>query len=512
MSEPIAYLSMAGITKTFGKVVANHNVNLTVNKGEIHALLGENGAGKSTLMNMLSGIYVPDQGSIFIEGQEVVFNAPSDSIAAGIGMVHQHFKLIEVMTAEENVILGQKGGVFYKKKGTTEKIQAIADKYQLDVDLNKRVSEMSVGEKQNLEILKVLYRGARILILDEPTAVLTPQETVKLFHIMRKMKDDGCAVIFISHKMNEVMENTDRVTVLRKGETIATLTTAQTNPQQLTELMVGRAVDLSVERVIQPVGQRLIEVRHLQVTAPDGSLALKDVSFELHGGEILSVAGIAGSGQKELCEAIAGLQTVKSGEIIYKGQNIVGKNPRDIIAMGISMSFVPEDRLGMGLVATMDMTHNLLLKQYQSQKGWLLSKKPAVEKAKEITQKLEIVTPGVENYPVKNLSGGNIQKVLLGRELDLSPEVLITAYPVRGLDINTCHKIYDLLNEEKKKGVAILYIAEDLDVLLSLSDRILVLAHGEVSGIVRAEDVTKEEIGLMMVGQKLQAKEAAAGV
>ena len=512
MSESAAYLSMVGITKTFGKVVANNNVNLTVNKGEIHALLGENGAGKSTLMNMLSGIYVPDKGSIFIEGREVVFNSPSDSIAAGIGMVHQHFKLIEVMTAEENVILGQKNGVFYKKKGVTEKIRAIADKYQLDVDLTKRVAEMSVGEKQNLEILKVLYRGARILILDEPTAVLTPQETVKLFHIMRKMKEDGCAVIFISHKMNEVMENTDRVTVLRKGETIATLRTAQTDPQQLTELMVGRAVDLSIEHIDQPRGPELISVSHLNVVAPDGTLALKDVSFDLYAGEILSVAGIAGSGQKELCEALAGLQLVKSGQIIYKGEDIVGKNPRDIITMGISMSFVPEDRLGMGLVATMDMAHNLLLKQYQSQKGWFLSKKPAVAKAKEITEKLEIVTPGVENYPVKNLSGGNIQKVLLGRELDLEPDVLITAYPVRGLDINTCHKIYDLLNEEKKKGVAILFIAEDLDVLLALSDRIMVLAHGEVTGIVDAQNVTKEEIGLMMVGQKLSPEEAKARV
>lgn len=499
---------MVGITKTFGKVTANNNINLTVNKGEIHALLGENGAGKSTLMNMLSGIYVPDKGTILIEGREVIFSSPSDAIAAGIGMVHQHFKLIEVMTAEENVILGQKSGVFYKKKGVTEKIQAIADKYQLDVDLGKRVSQMSVGEKQNLEILKVLYRGARILILDEPTAVLTPQETNKLFRIMHKMREDGCAVIFISHKMNEVMENTDRVTVLRKGETIATLRTADTDPLQLTELMVGRAVDLSIERVEQPPGPQLINVQHLHVTAPDGTLALKDVSFSLNAGEILSIAGIAGSGQKELCEALAGLQMVKSGQIIYKGADIVGKNPRDIIAMGISMSFVPEDRLGMGLVATMDMTHNLLLKQYQSQKGWFLNKKPAIAKAKAITQKLEIVTPGVENYPVKNLSGGNIQKVLLGRELDLEPEVLITAYPVRGLDINTCHKIYDLLNEEKKKGVAILFIAEDLDVLLALSDRIMVMAHGEVTGIVDARQVTKEDLGLMMVGQKISPEEA----
>ena len=350
--EAAAYITMRGITKTFGKVVANSNVNLTVNKGEIHALLGENGAGKSTLMNMLSGIYTPDKGQILIDGQPVVFHAPSDSIAAGIGMVHQHFKLIEVMTAEENVILGQKGRIFYQHQGTTERIQAIADKYHLEVDLKKRVADMSVGEKQNLEILKVLYRGARILILDEPTAVLTPQETVKLFAIMNRMKEDGCAVIFISHKMNEVMENTDRVTILRKGETIATLKTAETTPQQLTELMVGRAVDLSIKHIVQPAGETVMEVQNLCVNAPDGTPVLKNVSFDLKAGEILSIAGIAGSGQKELCEAMAGLYGIKSGDIRFKGESIVGKNPKEIIAMGISMSFVPEDRLGICLLYT----------------------------------------------------------------------------------------------------------------------------------------------------------------
>ena len=505
-----AYISMKNIVKTFGKVVANNNVNFSVNKGEIHALLGENGAGKSTLMNMLSGIYLPDSGSIFIEGKEVQFSAPKDSIAAGVGMVHQHFKLIDVMTAEENVILGEKG--FLYRKNESRKIADLARQFDLDVDLHKKVADMSVGEKQNLEILKVLYRGARILILDEPTAVLTPQETRKLFAIMRKMKQEGCAVIFISHKMNEVMEVTDKITVLRKGETIQTLNTADTTPKELTDLMVGRAVDLTIERVEQPAGPELIQVQGLTVLKREGTPALQDVSFAMRGGEILSVAGIAGSGQKELCEALAGLQKVNSGQIIFKGENIVGKNQKEIRRKGISMSFVPEDRLGMGLVGGMDIVHNLLLKQYQDQKGFFLNKKPAVEKAEEIKEKLEISTPGINKYPVKNMSGGNIQKVLLGRELDSQPEVLITAYPVRGLDINTCHKIYDLLNEEKKKGVAVLFIAEDLDVLLALSDRILVLANGEITGVVDARTATKEEIGLMMLGHKADENGKQEGV
>ncbi len=344
----VAYISMKNIVKTFGKVVASNHVNFSVHKGEIHALLGENGAGKSTLMNMLSGIYLPDGGSIFIEGKEVHFSAPKDSIAAGIGMVHQHFKLIDVMTAEENVILGKKGLFF--RKDESRKIDALAKQFELDVDLHKKVSDMSVGEKQNLEILKVLYQGARILILDEPTAVLTPQETRKLFAIMRKMKAEGCAVIFISHKMNEVMEITDKITVLRKGETIQTLNTADTTPKQLTDLMVGRAVDLTIERLEQPAGSEVVQVQGLTVLKREGTPALQNVSFALRGGEILSVAGIAGSGQKELCEALAGLQKVKEGKILFQGEDLVGQSPKEIRRRGISMSFVPEDRLGMGLV------------------------------------------------------------------------------------------------------------------------------------------------------------------
>lgn len=497
----MSYISMEGITKTFGRVVANNNVNLEVKFGEIHALLGENGAGKSTLVNMLSGIYTPDSGSIFIRGKEVRFSSPRDSIAAGIGMIHQHFKLVEVFTAKENIILGQRIGLFLNEKGLTARIKELAARYELEVDPEKKVYEMSVGEKQTLEILKVLYRGANILILDEPTAVLTPQETEKLFVIMRKMKDEGCAVIFITHKLNEVMAIADRITVLRKGETVKTVEKGATSAQELTELMVGRPVDLRIKRLETEKGRKVLEVKDLRVLNEEGVEVLRGLNFDLFAGEILGVAGIAGSGQRELCEAIAGLYPVKSGEILFEGDNLVGKTPREIITKGISMSFIPEDRLGMGLVASMDMVDNLILKQYQNQKGIFIDRKPAVAKAKEIIKKLDIQTPGID-HPIRQLSGGNIQKVLLGRELDSNPTLLITAYPVRGLDINASHTIYDLLNEEKKKGVAVLFIGEDLDVLLELCDRIMVLSRGEITGILDAAKTTKERLGLLMLGER----------
>lgn len=493
------YISMKNINKCFGKVVANKNVNLAVRKGEIHALLGENGAGKSTLMSMLSGVYTPDSGSIFVEDREVRFAAPKDAINAGIGMIYQHFKLIDVLTAKENIILGQKNSLFLNQKVLTEKIREMSTRFGLDIDPDKKVYNMSVGEKQTLEILKVLYRGAKILILDEPTAVLTPQETAKLFKIMNRMKEEGCAVVFITHKMNEVMEVADRITVLRKGETVQTVDKAATNPKHLTELMMGCPVDLSIKRIETEKTKVAMEVKNLSATSVEGIKVLKDINFDIYAGEILGVAGIAGSGQKELCEAMVGLYPVSQGEIIFEEENLVGKSPAEIMSKGISMSFIPEDRLGMGLVASMDIVNNMVLKLYQRQKGIFINRKPAEQKSREVIERLDIQTPGM-NHPVRKLSGGNIQKVLLGRELDSKPQVLITAYPVRGLDINSCHTIYDILNEEKQKGVAVLYIGEDLDALLELCDRIMVVCAGEVTGIVDARYATKEEIGLMMVG------------
>lgn len=493
------YISMKNISKSFGKVVANNNINLTVRRGEIHALLGENGAGKSTLMSMLSGVYTPDSGSIFVKEKEVRFAAPKDAINAGVGMIYQHFKLIDVLTAKENIILGQRNSLFLNQKALSDKIRKMSVRFGLDIDPDKKVYDMSVGEKQTLEILKVLHRGAEILILDEPTAVLTPQETEKLFKVMNRMKEEGCAVIFITHKMNEVMEVADRITVLRKGETVETVNKQSTNPKHLTELMMGCSVDLSIKRLETEKSKVAMEVKNLSAINDEGVNVLKDISFSIYAGEILGVAGIAGGGQKELCEALAGLHPVKQGEVIFQEENLVGKSPSEIIAKGISMSFIPEDRLGMGLVASMDIVNNIVLKLYQRQKGIFINRKPAEQKSLEIIKRLDIQTPGI-NHPVRMLSGGNIQKVLLGRELDLKPHVLITAYPVRGLDINSCHTIYDILNEEKQKGVAILYIGEDIDVLLELCDRIMVMCAGEVTGIVDARNTTKEEIGLMMVG------------
>jgi len=495
-----AYIQIKNITKTFGAVVANNSISLDVNKGEIHALLGENGSGKSTLMNVLAGIYTPDSGEIFIDGREVHFRSPRESIKMGIGMIHQHFKLVDLFTAKENIIAGMSGVKLKDYGRLTQHIAAVASRYGLEVDPDKKVYNMSVGEKQNVEILKVLYRGARILILDEPTAVLTPQETKKLFEIIRNMKKEGCAVILITHKLQEVMEISDRITVLRKGESIGTVNKSETNIKELTEMMVGRPLSLKIERPVVENRKPVLKVKNLTVYNEDKVKALDNVSFDLYSGEILGVAGIAGSGQKELCEAIAGLYPVAGGDILYEEESIVGKNPREIIKKGVSMSFIPEDRLGMGLVASMDMVDNLILKEYQNQKGMLIDRKPAEKKAKELINKLGIVTPGI-HHPVRQLSGGNIQKVLLGREIDSNPNVLITAYPVRGLDIGSSFTIYNLLNEEKKKGVAILYIGEDLDVLLELCDRIMVLSDGKVNGIDFAERFTKEKIGMLMAGE-----------
>jgi simple sugar transport system ATP-binding protein len=494
-------IELKGINKSFGTVVANRNIDLTVRPGEILALLGENGSGKTTLMNMLSGIYHPDSGSVFVYGQEVHIVSPQDALSLGIGMIHQHYKLVENLTATENIILGTHTQG-QSTKVLAEKVRSICEHFGLEVDPNKKVYDMSVSEKQTVEIVKVLYRGAKILVLDEPTAVLTPQESQKLFTIIRRMRDEGNSIIIITHKLNEVMEVSDRVAVLRKGESVATVITSETTATELTELMVGRAVDLSIERPVTEKSEPILEIVHLGVRNSEGIEALKDVNFDMRKGEILGVAGIAGSGQKELCEAMAGLHKVERGAILYYKQNIVGKTPDEIIRLGISMSFVPEDRLGMGLVASMGMTDNMLLKTYRDSKGLIVNRKPAKDQALSLIRRLGIITPDTET-PVRKLSGGNVQKVLLGREIESQPNVLITAYPVRGLDINSSYTIYHLLNEQKTRGVAVLFIGEDLDVLLELCDRIMVLFDGKVQSILPAEAATKEMLGLLMTGQKI---------
>ena len=499
MGEQKCAIRCSGITKRFGSVVANDGIELDVQYGEILALLGENGSGKTTLMNMISGIYHPDDGQIFVAGQPVSISSPVDAQNLGIGMIHQHFKLVEVFTAMENIVLGTPGKL-PGKKALKAQVKELCANYGLEIDPEKPVYEMSVSEKQTVEILKVLYRGAKILILDEPTAVLTPQETDKLFAILRQMKAKGCAIIIITHKLNEVLAISDRVTILRKGKSVGSVATAGVDAARLTELMVGHAVSLSIRRPEPRDVHAILKVVDLTVDKPDGSKGLDDVSFHIHSGEILGVAGVAGSGQKELCEAIAGLIPAKKGAVLYKKENILGKSPEAIIDLGISMSFVPEDRLGMGLVASMGMTDNMLLKSYRNGKGPFVDRAPARALAKKLVEKLSIVTPGIET-PVRLMSGGNVQKVLLGREIESNPNLLITAYPVRGLDINSSYVIYDLLNQQKEKGVAVMFIGEDLDVLLELCDRILVLCHGRITGLVDAKTVTKEQIGLMMTGE-----------
>lgn len=501
-SETRYAIELKEISKMFGSVVANENINLSIRYGEILALLGENGSGKTTLMNMLSGIYYPDAGTISIAGEEVTISSPTDAIDFGIGMIHQHFKLVEILNSMDNIVLGTKGK-YLKPKVLKEKILKISNKFGLEIEPEKKIYNMSVSEKQTVEIMKVLYRGAQILILDEPTAVLTPQETEKLFAILRKMKEQGSAIIIITHKLHEVLAISDRVAILRKGHLIDTVETIETNENQLTELMVGRPVSLKISRPEVKEKKTILKVIDLSVVNEDGTTGLNNINFKLKCGEILGVAGIAGSGQKELCESLAGLTKVKTGAVLCNKENIIGKTPDEIINLGISMSFVPEDRLGMGLVGSMGMVENMMLKSYKKNNGFFIDKKPSRKLSEVLMKKLGIVTPNVDT-PVRMMSGGNVQKVLLGREIESNPNVLITAYPVRGLDINSSYMIYDLLNEQKKKGVAILFIGEDLDVLLELSDRIMVLCHGEMKGIVDAKVTTKEELGLMMTGRSLE--------
>lgn len=505
--EQCVSVELKKITKTFGSVIANEDVDLKVNSGEIHALLGENGAGKSTLMNMLSGIYNPDSGSIFIRGKQIQFKSPKESIEYGIGMVHQHFKLVERFTAKENIIAGNKGKFFTKNKEVDKNILDLCEKYNLQIELNKRVSEMSIAEKQMLEIIKVLYKGANILILDEPTAVLMPQEVSRLFNIVKRMKDQGCAVIIITHKLHEVMELCDKVSVLRKGKNIKTLNIADTNKNELTELMVGHKSDLKINKVSSRRNEIIYDIKNVSVKSSLGINVLDNISFSMKEGEILGVAGVAGSGQKELCEALFGLQKIENGNLIFKGEDITNKSPREVYKKGIKMGLIPEDRLGMGLVGSMGVADNLLLRNYYEQKGLIVKRDKLKDEAKNMIKELEIKTPGID-HPVKQLSGGNIQKILLGREISISPDVLITSYPVRGLDIGATYQIYDLLNKEKEKGVSILFVGEDLDVLLELSDRIMVLCGGKLIGIVNGKDATKEQIGLMMAGH---IEEAALG-
>ena len=569
-------VELKGITKTFGSVIANKDVDLDLYKGEILSILGENGSGKTTAMNIISGIYAPDAGEIYINGEQVSINSPHDALTLGIGMVHQHFKLVDIFTAAENVLVGlskkdyqnivckgDKKAKGFNVKEAAKTIKEMCDKYGFELDPNKKVYNMSVSEKQTLEIVKALYRNADILILDEPTAVLTPQETKHLFEVIKNMRNDGKSIVIITHKLNEVMEISDRVAIFRKGEHVATIATNKTNIKKLTDMMVGEKVDLAIDRSEPKDVDNRLFVNNLYVKNDDGRVVVKNVSFVAKSGEILGIAGISGNGQKELLEAIQGLRPYESGTVIFhnpkkdkpatfyhktlkkikslaaqgafhdhegnrinfngvsnkeikervnRGEvlfyedeivNLKGLDPREIRGLGIRLSFVPEDRLGMGLVSDMDLVDNVMLRSYRHNRSGrhfdrgFLDRKTPEQLTKQIVEELEVKTPDLRT-PVRKLSGGNIQKILVGREIALSPKVFMAAYPVRGLDINSSYLIYNLLEKQKQNGIAVIYVGEDLDVLLALCDHIMVLCDGEVSGFVNARSATKEQIGEMM--------------
>ena len=500
--EDVCAIELKHITKRFGQVVANDDISLGLYRGEILALLGENGSGKTTLMNMLAGIYLPDEGEIYADGKPISIRSPKDSFDHKIGMIHQHYKLVDIFTAAENIVLGLNDGKRLDIKAANKKVREICDRYGFDIDPTKKIYDMSVSQKQTVEIVKVLFRGADILILDEPTAVLTPQETEKLFAVLDNMRKDGKAIIIITHKLNEVMAISDKVAVLRKGKYIGTVKTSETSMQDLTEMMVGHSVTLNINRPQYDHPVERLRLEGLTCVDREGIKKLDDVSFVANGGEILGVAGIAGSGQKELLEAIAGLHPIASGSIMYspdgkEPSNLVGKTPMQIKKAGVALAFVPEDRLGMGLVGSMGMTGNMMLRSWKKGHGIFVNRKAPHDLANQIWKDLDVVTPSTE-FPVRRMSGGNVQKVLVGREIASSPSVLMTAYAVRGLDINTSYTIYNLMTEQKMQGVAVIFVGEDLDVLLELCDRILVLCDGKVSGIVDARTTTKDEVGLLM--------------
>ena len=462
-------------------------------------------------MNMLSGIYYPESGSIYVDGKLVHIRSPKDAHDLHIGMIHQHFKLVDVFTAAENVKLGIRASLKAAKKA----IREICDRYHFAVDPDKKVYEMSVSEKQTLEIVKALYRGADILILDEPTAVLTPQETDALFNVMRAMKADGKSIIIITHKLNEVLSISDRVAILRKGEYVGDIKTSEADVQTLSDLMVGHAVSLNIDRpLVEEKVPRLV-VKNLSVKDHLGVLRLDNINFTAYSGEILGIAGITGSGQKELLEAVAGLIPTMSGSsMIYidpktgKEEDLKKYDAQQIRALGVSLAFVPEDRLGMGLVGGMNIPDNMMLRSYREGKLGLTDRRKPLDLAKKVVSELEVATPDLDT-PVRKLSGGNVQKVLVGRELASEPSLLMAAYAVRGLDINTSYAIYHLLNERKVNGGAVIYVGEDLDVLLELCDRILVLCAGKVSGIVDGRTAKKEQVGLMMTNGPDAAEKTA---
>lgn len=485
-------VEMQGITKRFPGVLANDRVDFGLEAGEVHALLGENGAGKSTLMSILTGLYRPDSGRVVVGGRTANFRAPRDAIRAGIGMVHQHFKLVAPFTVAENVLLGLDEPRFaLNLKTVEERIRTVSQDYGLKVDPTVPIWQLSVGEQQRVEIIKLLYHGARVLILDEPTAVLTPQEADELFKTLRLMAARGHGVIIITHKMHEVMAVSDRCTVLRGGKTIGTVRTADSTPEDLTRMMVGRNVLQEREKGNTAPGAVCLDIADLYVQGDRGVPAVRGATLQLHGGEILGIAGVAGNGQRELCEAVAGLRPVKSGSARMTG----------------NCSFIPEDRLGMGLVPNLGVTDNAILRVYrerQVSKAGFLNWKAVRDFTGTLLQQFDVKAARMDT-PIKLLSGGNQQKLLVGRELATDPAVIIASQPTRGLDVAATEAVHGVLLDARRRGKAILMVSEDLDELLTICDRIAVMFEGRFMGVVPAESANVAQIGLMMAG-KMQAE------
>ncbi len=499
-------LRMEGIVKIFPGVLANDHVNFALEKGEVHALLGENGAGKTTLMNILYGLYRPEEGHIYLNDKEVKINSPLDAINLGIGMVHQHFTLVPPFSVVENVVLGLKSPrePFLDLKSAAKKIQEIADKYNFKIDPWAKVWQLSVGEKQRVEIIKALYRGANILILDEPTAVLTPQEADELFEVLEDMKKEGKSVVFISHKLDEVMKISDRITVLRDGKSIKTLKAEDTSPQELARIMVGRDVIFTLSKTPFNPGKEIFRVEGLKALNDKGLLALDGMSFSIHEGEILGVAGVSGNGQKELEEVIYGLRPLREGKVYFMGEDITGKKPAFLIDKGVG--YIPEDRMERGLILEFEIRENAVLETHKDPpfaKGGFLNYREITNFTKELVRDYNIKIPAI-NAVVKVLSGGNLQKLILGREISREPNFLIASQPTRGLDIGATEYVRKKLLEERDNRKAILLISEDLEEILTLSDRILVIYEGKIMGILDPEFARNniEKLGLLMAGVK----------
>ncbi len=506
MTDAQQAVVMRGILKRFPGVIANEDVNLEVGVGEIHALLGENGAGKTTLMNILYGIYQQDSGEIYIRGELTEIHSPQDAINLGIGMVHQHFRLVETHTVTENVVLGLGKNFLFKEKEARRKIRELADKYGLNVDPDAKIWQLSAGEQQRVEILKALYRGAQILILDEPTSMLTPVEIEELLNTLHRMTEEGHTIIFITHKLDEVTSVSHRVTVLQHGKVVTTLETAKTDENELARLMVGREVLFRLEKEPVEIGSPVLHIENLHALNDKDLPALKGINLEVRVGEILGVAGVAGNGQREFVEALTGLRSVSQGSIVLKGEDITKSSPRARIDSG--MSCIPSERLR-ALIPNMSIAENMILKNYRRppiSSGPVLDQKKINSFADELIAEYEVKTPNRET-PIKMLSGGNIQRALLAREISTEPSVLIAASPTSGLDVGATETVWKLLLEQREQGRAVLLVSEDLDEVFTLSDRIAVLYEGEIMGILPGKDENLEKIGLMMAGASRLTKE-----